>query len=74
MWREHFKNIKNINAFRSDNWRYFFQFTNGDLLEDTSYIKLYIPIDSEHLYEGINELFEFMAENDIKHLSKVALK
>ena len=70
-WEENFKN-KNVNAFCDEvNWKYWFQFVNKLGYQD-EFIKLYIPINMPHLYEGVNELFDFIANEGIIHQSKVA--
>ena len=70
-WQKNFKKKKNITAYKDEirfkNW---FIFSNGDLYDD-KYIKLYVPINSNHLYEGVNELFNFISEEGILHESKV---
>lgn len=71
-WIGSFKNVKGINVFRTDTWEYFCQFTNKSNLIEDGYIKLYIPIDYEHLSRGVSELFEYMASLGMVHASKVS--
>lgn len=75
-WVKNFYGNKNTNVFVSDNWSYFCQFkndrTNGtSLKEDLEHIKMYIPLDSEHIKNGSEMIFKFLSENNIMHLSKV---
>lgn len=71
-WIEKFKNKKNINVFCSESWKYFCQFVNGDYIDPKKIVKLYIPLDYNHIYEGVNRIFNFLADNNINHLSKVS--
>ncbi len=36
-----------------------------------NHIKLYIPLDARHIYRGVDQIFNFLSENDISHVSKV---
>ena len=70
-WKNRFAN-KKVNAFcDEENWRYWFQFVNN-LSGCNEYIKLYIPIDYEHLLDGATMLFSFMDKENISHQSKIA--
>ena len=35
-------------------------------------IKLYIPMDFEHIKEGANQLFDFICDINVEHQSKIA--
>lgn len=70
-WVNNFSSINDINCFWDPRWAYFCQFTNGEEIQ-TDYIKMYIPLDLNHLYNGANMIFEFMAKNKIIHQSKIA--
>ena len=70
-WIDYFKNKKNINVFISPTWQYFCQFINGDVYKMNNYIKLYIPVDYNHLYRSGIEIFDFLEKNNISHLSKI---
>ncbi len=73
-WEKDFKRTKNINAFCDEygDFRYWFQFTNTDPSKEHEYIKIYVPLNSQHLFKGVEELFSFIAKENIKHASKVA--
>lgn len=71
-WINNFKNKKNIDVFVSPDWSYFCQFTNNLSASTSEFIKLYIPIDYDHLYDGANILFNFMERNNFTHLSKIS--
>ncbi len=73
-WRDRFKDKKNISAFRDHNRPYFFRFTNKIPNSTRKFIKLYIPIDGEHLYDGANLLFDYLERNNIPHESKISKK
>ena len=68
-WIKKFKKKKNIDVFCSYNWRYFCQFVNG--YTDTDCYKIYVPSDSEHIYDSANRIFNFLRKNNIKHTSKI---
>lgn len=78
VWINNFKSNTNIDVFVSPSWKYFCQFTNetadkqiGDICDP---VKIYIPLDSNHLEEGVNKIFNFCSSNNIIHHSKVAKK
>lgn len=68
-WIDRFIEKKNIKVFCDLYWRYFCQFTNGKVSHDC--IKIYIPLDYNHIYEGANKIFDFLEKNNISHLSKI---
>lgn len=70
-WIDNFKNISNIDCFVSPNWPYFCQFKNLKSFNG-DYLKVYIPLDGDHIKEGINIIFNFLAKNNISHASKVS--
>lgn len=70
-WIEKFKNVDNIDVFCSENWKYFCQFKNGQVT-GLDFVKVYIPLDYEHIYEGVNRIFNFLAKSNIAHCSKVS--
>ncbi len=69
-WVHNFKNMDNIKAFYDPRWKSFCQFENKNIKVDTA-IKIYVPMDSAHIYKGANDLFTFLANEDIPHLSKI---
>lgn len=71
-WIEKFKDNINTQVFCSANWKYFCQFIGGNDVDPIKCVKLYIPLDYEHLYEGVNKIFSFLSSNNITHRSKVA--
>ena len=73
IWQKHFEKIKNISVFVAPNWQEFCQFKSyGNSVVPRQKIKVYIPLDVEHIYYGVNQIFEFVAKNNISHLSKVS--
>ena len=72
-WIEHFKSNKNIDVFVDPSWDYFCQFIspNFDRYTHDCNIKMYIPIDSQHIEMSVIYLFEFLANENITHLSKI---
>ena len=69
-WINDFEYEKNINVFNSPSWKYWCQFTNHGSAEE--FIKIYVPLDSEGLYECVEDIFKFMAKHNMYHQSKVA--
>ena len=73
-WVQRFKTNKNINVFVDDNWNCFCQFKSIYDDKNPYYkLKLYIPMDKEHIYKGVNDLFDFLSHQNIQHLSKVTI-
>lgn len=70
-WIKAFEGKKQIKVFSTLDWRYWCQFTNGNI-EEFEFLKMYLSLDSEHLYEGVLRLFSYMEKENIVHLSKVA--
>ena len=70
-WINYFKDKENIKVFVSPTWQYFCQFKNGNVDHLDNYIKLYIPIDYNHLYKSAIEIFDYLEKNNISHLSKI---
>ena len=70
------KGRMNTHTFVDPGWQYFCQFISSDLkAKGTSdHIKVYVPLDHEHLERGVNELFDFLDANKISHESKVGKK
>ena len=70
-WFDRFSHDDFYRAFCDPNWSYFFQFVSNNQRED-QFIKLYIPIDYEHLYEGANILFDYIKTLGAKTFSKIS--
>lgn len=69
-WMKYFESVENINVFCSPHWRYFCQFVNCKV--DTSdCIKMYIPVDYDHIEKAAEKIFDFLAKNKIDHVSKI---
>lgn len=66
----------NTNTFVSPTWTYFCQFISKDAnaLGKANHIKVYVPLDKEHVDKGVSQLFDFLDKNNISHLSKVGKK
>ncbi len=76
-WIQNFYNTPNIWAYcdeSSPQMSYWMQFRNGGLVASDEFEKIYLSIDSDHIYRGINELMSFISENDISHASKISSK
>ena len=75
-WYNYYKDNPNIDAFVSPNWRYFCQFISRDekAKNTTEHIKIYIPLDINHIEEGAKKIFDFITDNNISHVSKIGSK
>lgn len=73
---DYFLTKKNVNAFFDSSNKYFFRLENNyqQVINKGEQIKMYIPLDEEHLEKGAKEIFTFLGENNIAHVSKVAKK
>lgn len=72
-WTNFFAKYENINVFVSKSWKYFCQFVNKNdaILDSKEHIKMYIPLDSNHLAVGAVKIFDFLSKNNIAHRSKI---
>lgn len=70
-WKSRYKNNNNINIFEVQQ-RPFLWFSHGEIKGNE--IKMYIPLDYQHIKEGANQLFDFIASEGIEHQSKIANK
>lgn len=77
-WINKFYHKKNTKCFVDFNWDYFCQFISSDVyygrkgdIRESTHIKLYIPLDSKHIKDGANMIFDFLDQNNISHLSKI---
>lgn len=71
-WIQNFNKMSDINVFISPKWKYFCQFTNGNISRNGDFLKLYINLNETHIYEGVNKIFTFLQKEKMIHLSKVA--
>lgn len=69
-WINRFRNTNNINVFWGADWTSFCRFENGNV--SSKCIKMYIPLDYDHIYAGANKIFDFLASNNIQHHSKIS--
>jgi len=70
-WKNRYNGNPNIKVFEVER-RPFLWFSNGKIRGNE--IKLYIPMDYNHIKEGANQLFDFIANSGIEHQSKIANK
>lgn len=65
---------KNTYAFIDPEIPFFCQFKSisNEILDFEEQIKVYIPLDDEHMLLGVEKIFDFLEENNISHLSKVS--
>ena len=69
-WINRYRSNPNIKVFHLEERRHFLWFTNGNIKGNE--IKLYIPMDLSHLYDGANMLFDFLSSITLEHQSKIA--
>ena len=70
-WINEFKSNENIEVFNWPNGA-FCQFQILHCKEQPSYIKIYVPLDYKHLYDGANMIFDYLSKSGIWHSSKIA--
>ena len=75
-WIKYFKDDQNLKVSVSPNWEYFCQFNykHLDIYKSPTHLKMYIPLDYDHIEEGAKQLFEFLSDNNILHTSKISKK
>lgn len=69
-WEQHFQDVENIRFSSPDYHWPFSNFRNGKL-KKANQIKMYVSLDKEHIKLGVQKIFDFMAENNVEHISKV---
>lgn len=69
-WKEKFSKNKNIHVYNDAYYCHF----DSPTIKNNAYnlIKIYIPMDKDHMYNGINSLFEYMIESGITYHAKIA--
>ena len=75
-WIQYYSDSPKTSCFIADNWQYFCQFISKDnnARLQTEHIKIYIPLDAEHIEYGATLIFDFLERNNISHLSKIGKK
>lgn len=73
-FQEENKDNPKMEVFVAEYWKYFCQFKSKQYAEviNKNPIKLYIPLKKENIEYSIKKIFEFINENDIAHVSKLA--
>jgi len=71
-WIQLFSKRK-TNVFVDPEWSYFCQFIseNKQARQAREHLKIYIPLDAEHIEFGAKMIFEFLEQQNIPHLSKI---
>lgn len=72
-WLEYYNKKEKINVFHDSKWAYYCQFISQDLeaKKAKEHIKIYIPLDSKHIEQGAKNIFDFLTQNKISHVSKI---
>ena len=69
-WQDYYKDKNNIKVFVSNDSNYFCYFINQKE-EINDWLKVYIPLDSEHIKKGALLIFDFLSSRNIIHQSKI---
>lgn len=72
-WLNKYRNYPNLEVFTTNVPNHFLGFSN-EIYGVMNFEKIYLSLDHDHIMEGANQIFEFLAKNDIKHASKIASK
>lgn len=64
--------FSNINVFVDPKYPYFCQFISKNYNPSEKEIKLYIPLDEDHILAGAFDIFGFLDKKKINHQSKIA--
>jgi len=72
-WIQYYADSPQTSCFVAYNWQYFCQFISKDNQARLAgeHIKIYIPLDAQHIEEGAKIIFDFLEKNHISHLSKI---
>ena len=64
----------NIKVFCQSDWKYSCQFVTNDeqIISVGNHLKLYVPLDADHLEDGAKMIFDFIANNRICSNSKIS--
>jgi hypothetical protein len=72
-WANHYSNVSTCFGHVLPGNTYFYHFKNLFYRGDPdNFIKLYVPIDKDHIFNGVNILMNYIASLNIRHYSKVA--
>ena len=71
-WKQRFQNYPNLQVYESENQKGFLQFHNNHGYNN--HIKIYLSLSEQDIGPGVDMIFDYLAQNNIGHLSKVAKK
>ena len=73
-WIQYYADSPQTSCFVTDYWQYFCQFISKDnqACKAREHIKIYIPLDAQHIEEGAKKIFDFLEKNHISHVSKIS--
>ena len=72
-WESNFQDKRNVRVFCSPQQKSFLQFHNTKS-RDAEYMKLYVSLDSDNIFAGVDSIFRFLESQNIEHASKVSSK
>jgi len=72
-WIKYYARSDKTSVFVQSNWKYFCQFISkdGKARRAKEHLKVYIPLDSNHVEDGARLIFNFLEDNNISHESKI---
>ena len=75
-WIQIFSNGKRTECFvdKTNNYACIFVSKDNKARTSNEHIKIYIPLDADHIENGVKILFDFLEKSKISHISKVSKK
>ena len=72
-WLQYYSNSSKTDCFIQPTWQYFCQFISKDYMAKIAdnHMKIYIPLDANHIENGAKLIFDFLERERISHLSKI---
>ena len=70
--KKYFNKRKRLSVEQYEDWKHFLCFDSNPSLNSDKFLKLYIPIDSNHLEESSKKIFDFIERLGVRHISKIA--
>lgn len=71
-WKKRYKKSKKLRVYEAG--RPFLEFITREYIPNNDYIKLYVPLDYEHVYKASNLIFDYIEKLNPIHQSKIANK
>ena len=71
-WIDYYKDNDNIIVENPPEWKRFCTFESKEDAYQNDYIKIYAPLDYNHIEKGAKILFDYISQKGIAHISKIA--